>query len=184
MLSRCWAGVFVLLVQWWNPLPESGFMSYALYLFSKVWTLGKCQLLHTCSSLWIPAFSSFLVSEEFPHFPASSEMNFKRVFSKILDPAILGVLCWEEFPWTSDLAVYNTTIILSVCGCVCGFEVDFKQRSGLCFIIRCFMTFTQSSFSKELDYLFSEIPFNIIDTVSNGFLSQKHRITLYFYITL
>lgn len=184
MLSLCWAGVFVLLVQWWNPLPESGFISYALYLFIKVWTLGKCQLLHTCSSLWIPAFSSFLVSEEFPHFPASSEMNFKRVFSKILDPAILGVLCWEEFPCTSDLAVYK--------------HCHRSQRVWLCVALRwissnevdyallysCFMTFTQSSFSKELDYLFSEILFNIMDTVFNGFLSQKHRITLYFYIAL
>lgn len=68
---------------------------------------------------------------------------------------------------------------------LCGFEVDFKQRSGLCFIIQLFYDFLlKSSFSKELDYLFSEMPFNIMDTVSNGFLSQKHRITLYFYITL
>lgn len=57
------------------PFQSSGFNTCALYLLViEAYALGTCQLLRTHLSLWIPALSSFLVSEGFPYFSASSEM--------------------------------------------------------------------------------------------------------------
>lgn len=121
------------------PLQNSGFISCALYLLSiEAWSSGKCQLLHPHLSPWIPAFWSFLLSEECPHFPASSEMNFKGFFQKILDLAILGALYWEEFPWTPNLPCVALSWILSNWWIMC--------------FITVVLWLTPSSFSKDLDY--------------------------------